>query len=54
MDGKKETWPFDQNFYFIINLAIGGNLGGPIDDKIFPVTLDVDYIRIYQPVNSVK
>jgi beta-glucanase (GH16 family) len=54
MDGKKETWPFDQNLYFIINLAIGGNLGGPIDDKIFPVTLDVDYIRIYQQAQTPK
>jgi hypothetical protein len=23
-------------------------MGGPVDDKIFPVTMEVDYVRIYQ------
>jgi hypothetical protein len=30
-------------------VAIGGFLGGPVDDKIFPVTMEVDYVRVYQP-----
>ena len=25
---NENTWPFDQPFYFLINLAIGGNFGG--------------------------
>ncbi|MFZ4414256.1 MAG: family 16 glycosylhydrolase [Bacteroidales bacterium] len=43
-------WPFDQNFYVILNLAIGGTMGGTIDDAIFnnPVEMKVDYVRIYQ------
>ena len=45
----KEVWPFDQPFYLIVNLAIGGNFGGSeIDDKQLPQDLVVDYIRIYQ------
>ncbi|MDX1332263.1 MAG: glycoside hydrolase family 16 protein, partial [Robiginitalea sp.] len=33
----EEIWPFDQPFYLIVNLAVGGNFGGPeIDDSIFP------------------
>jgi beta-glucanase (GH16 family) len=42
-------WPFDQDFYLIINLAIGGTLGGPVDPAALPAKLEVDYIRVYQP-----
>lgn len=43
-------WPFDQPFYFIINLAVGGNWGGKkgVDDNVFPATMEVDYIRVFQ------
>lgn len=45
-------WPFNDQFFFILNLAIGGNWGGiqGIDDTIFdsPVLYQVDYIRVYQ------
>lgn len=43
-----EVWPFNQPFYFIVNVAVGGNFGGPeVDDKIFPQEFVVDYIRVY-------
>lgn len=44
------AWPFDQPFYLILNLAIGGGLGGKmgIDDSKFPHVFEVDYVRIYQ------
>jgi beta-glucanase (GH16 family) len=32
----------------ILNVAIGGDLGGPVDDSIFPVQMEVDYVRVYQ------
>ena len=43
-------WPFDQNFYIILNLAIGGTWGGAqgIDDTIFPTQFIIDYVRVYQ------
>lgn len=43
-------WPFDQPFYLILNLAIGGNWGGKmgVDDAIFPATMEVDYVRIFE------
>ena len=46
---SKDEWPFDDPFYLIINLAIGGNLGGKmgVDDSIFPASLEVDYIRVF-------
>jgi beta-glucanase (GH16 family) len=42
------TWPFDAPQYLLLNIAIGGNLGGNIDDTVFPVTMEIDYVRVYQ------
>lgn len=43
-------WPYDQNFHLILNLAIGGGLGGKkgIDDSQFPHYFDIDYVRVYK------
>jgi len=44
----EEVWPFNQPFYFIVNVAVGGNFGGPaVDNSIFPQEFFVDYIRVY-------
>jgi beta-glucanase (GH16 family) len=45
-----DNWPFDKPFYFLINMAVGGNWGGVngVDDRIFPSTMEVDYVRVYQ------
>ncbi len=40
--------PFHKPQYLILNLALGGDWGGPIDDSIFPQRMTVDYVRIYQ------
>ena len=42
------TWPFDSPQYLILNLAVGGDLGGAVDDSIFPIAFEIDYVRIYQ------
>ena len=48
-DKNEKVWPFDQPFYILVNLAIGGNFGGPdVDDSIFPQEFVIDYIRVYQ------
>lgn len=50
-DGEgSESWPYDRPFHLILNLAIGGNLGGKngIDDSLFPHTYEIDYVRVYQ------
>ena len=43
-------WPFDKDFYVILNLAIGGNWGGTINDNIFnnKVQMLVDYVKMYK------
>ena len=45
-----DYWPFNRPNYFIINLALGGTLGGNIHDDIFanPVLMKVDWVRVYQ------
>ncbi len=50
-DGKgSATWPYDQRFHLILNIAVGGAWGGKygIDDSIFPQRLLIDYVRVYQ------
>ena len=34
--------------YLWLNLAIGGNNGGTIDDSLFPAEYLIDYVRVYQ------
>lgn len=50
LGGSEAQWPFDQPFFLILNLAVGGNWGGlkGVDDSIWPQRMEVDYIRIYQ------
>jgi beta-glucanase (GH16 family) len=48
LDLGPRAWPFDAPQYLLLNLAIGGHLGGEVDDSIFPVTMEVDYVRVYQ------
>lgn len=43
-----EGWPFNQPFYLIINLAIGGNWGGEIDDNIFPAVMQIAAVEVYE------
>jgi len=44
--------PFLKPHFLILNLALGGTWGGPIDDSIFPQRMTIDYVRIYQKVPS--
>lgn len=43
-----KLWPFDQPFYLILNIALGGTWGGPIDDKIFPTVFRFKYVKVYE------
>ncbi len=41
--------PFDQPFYLILNVAVGGNWpGNPDGTTVFPARMEVDYVRVYQ------
>lgn len=45
---NKDTWPYDTPFYVIINIAMGGGFGGPIDSGLTRARMEVDYVRVYQ------
>jgi beta-glucanase (GH16 family) len=49
--GDRE-WVFEQPFFIILNLALGGQLPGPIGfDTVFPTQFLVGYVRVYQAVD---
>ncbi|MGB7842736.1 MAG: glycoside hydrolase family 16 protein [Salinimicrobium sp.] len=40
-------YPYRKPFYILVNMAIGGNFGGPeVDDSIFPARYYIDYIKV--------
>lgn len=41
-------WVYDKPFYILINFAIGGPFGVPNAETVFPQTMLVDYVRVYQ------
>lgn len=43
-------WPYDAPFYVILNLAWGGDWGGSqgVDESKLPVTMEVEYVRVFQ------
>jgi beta-glucanase (GH16 family) len=46
----ENNWPFDQPFYLIMNIALGGTWGGPIDDLSLPVHMDIHSIKYFKEV----
>lgn len=48
-----QSWPFDKDFHFLLNIAVGGNWGGAqgVDEYMFPQRMLVDYVRVYKWVD---
>ena len=43
------NWVYDQPFYMLLNVAVGGLFDGPPNEEtIFPQTMLVDYVRVYK------
>lgn len=60
----KDNWPFDSDFFIIMNIAIGGGLGSDplletdglrngIDPALESVKMEVDYVRVYKNADSI-
>ncbi len=49
---KRSRWPFDEPQHLLLNIAVGGSWGGQrgIEEEAFPARMEVDYVRVYQPV----
>lgn len=43
-------WPFNKDFYLIMNTAFGGSWGGQkgVDLEALPITFEIDYVRVFQ------
>lgn len=51
--------PFNQRFHFIVNLAVGGDWAGKVNEKgidasVFPQTLEIDYVRVYRCTKAIE
>ena len=42
------SMPFKADQFLILNIAMGGNLGGTIDPNFVSSTMEIDYVRVYQ------
>lgn len=47
--GGRFPAPFDERFYILFNVAVGGDFpGAPNASTVFPVEMEVDYVRVYE------
>jgi beta-glucanase (GH16 family) len=49
---NNSSLPFNANFFLILNIAMGGTLGGTIDPAFTEDTMEVDYVRVYQKMEN--
>ncbi len=53
--GGWQQWPYDQEFYIILNLAIGSHfMACDTQNELFPQQLEIDYVRVYQLSNCIS
>ncbi|WP_272023961.1 glycoside hydrolase family 16 protein [Olleya namhaensis] len=45
---NSDALPFNSDFFFILNVAMGGSLGGDVDPAFTQDTMEIDYVRVYQ------
>jgi beta-glucanase (GH16 family) len=50
--GQGADNPFRKPHYLLLNLALGGSWGGPIDDSILPQQYLIDYVRVYKQADN--
>jgi beta-glucanase (GH16 family) len=50
--GQGERNPFRRPHYLILNFALGGGWGGPVDDAILPQKFLIDYVRVYEKADG--
>ncbi len=53
-DVAPNDFPFDHPFFMILNVAVGGNFGGPVGGSVsFPKQMLVDYVRVYEETSPI-
>ena len=54
-DVAPNAFPYDHPFFLILNVAVGGNFGGPVGASVtFPKKMLVDYVRVYEAVTPLE
>lgn len=48
LGSTEDDWPFDQPFWLILNLAIGGSYGGDPSSGTYPCAMQVDWVHVYR------
>lgn len=49
---NREGMPYDNPHYLLLNIAMGGNLGGSIPESFTEDFMEVDYVRVFQESNQ--
>ena len=47
-DKNTNNWPYTAKQFLILNIAMGGDLGGNIPSSFTESTMEIDYVRVYQ------
>ena len=47
-NATNSNWPFDKPQYLLLNLAMGGDLGGAVPSNFLTDRMEVEYVRVYQ------
>ncbi|WP_321516818.1 family 16 glycosylhydrolase [Marinifilum fragile] len=47
-DKNADNWPYNADQFLIMNVAMGGSLGGTIDPAFVESSMEIDYVRVYQ------
>jgi beta-glucanase (GH16 family) len=45
---NEHSLPYNADFYLLVNMAMGGGFGGPVDPDFKESTFEIDYIRVYK------
>ena len=45
---NNDTWPFNKDQFILLNIAMGGTLGGNIAADFVQATMEIDYVRVYK------
>lgn len=45
---NSSSLPFNDKFFMILNIAMGGSLGGTVPTNFTEATMEIDYVRVYQ------
>jgi beta-glucanase (GH16 family) len=40
--------PFNKDFFLLLNLAMGGGFGGPVEPAFTSAIYEIEYVRVYR------